>query len=141
MSELPTMLEPSVRIDQLIAARADWRATTLTELRRLIHQALPGVIEEVKWGNVPVWSQDGIICTGETYKKVVKLTFPHGAALADPQTLFNASLDGKVRRAIDLAEGQQLDSQAFIALIQAAATYNHNKLLAKKTTKAPKSDT
>lgn len=128
------------RIDEIIASRTDWRAATLTSLRQLIHQAIPGVIEEVKWGDVPVWSQDGIICTGETYKKVVKLTFPHGAALADPEALFNASLDGKVRRAIDLAEGQQLDSQAFIALIQAAATYNHNKLLAKKIAKAPKSD-
>lgn len=128
------------RIDEIIASRTDWRAATLTSLRQLIHQAIPGVIEEVKWGDVPVWSQDGIICTGETYKKVVKLTFPQGAALADPQTLFNASLDGKVRRAIDLAEGQSIASSAFIDLIQQAAAYNRAKLKAKKTAKTTEPD-
>lgn len=114
----------SVLISQKIAALGDWRGDTLSRMRALIKAADPEVIEEMKWGDTPVWSHDGIICTGESYKKIVKLTFAHGAALNDPATLFNASLDGKVRRAIDIAQGAELDEQAFKALILAAIAYN-----------------
>jgi hypothetical protein len=96
-------------------------------VRALIRQALPDVVEAVKWRGVPVWEKDGIICTGETYKAVVKLTFPKGAALDDPSRLFNASLEGNTRRAIDLHEGDALDEQAFTTLIQAAAALNTSK--------------
>ena len=112
------------QIDAKIASLADWRGQTLAAVRALIHQADPDVVEEVKWRGVPVWSHAGIICTGETYKQAVKLTFAKGAALPDPAGLFNASLDGNTRRAIDLHEGTQLDAAAFKALIRAAVALN-----------------
>ena len=108
-------------IDQRIADLGDWRGQALSRVRELIHEAVPDVVEEWKWMGTPVWSHNGILCTGESYKAVVKLTFAKGAALADPAPLFNASLDGNVRRAIDIHEGQAVDAQAFKALIQAAA--------------------
>lgn len=111
-------------IDAKIAGLADWRGETLARVRALIHAALPDVIEEVKWRGVPVWSLGGILCTGETYKAVVKLTFAKGASLADPAGLFNSSLEGNVRRAIDIREGESLDAGAFKALIRAAAERN-----------------
>lgn len=110
-------------IDARIEELGDWRGQTLARLRALIHQADPGVIEEWKW-SVPVWSHHGILCTGETYKSVVKLTFARGAALEDPQGLFNSSLKGNTRRAIDVREGEKLDEKAFKALIRAAAAHN-----------------
>lgn len=118
---------PSRLIDARIAELGDWRGETLAEIRALIRQAEPDVIEEWKWRGVPVWSHAGIICTGETYKSVVKLTFAKGAALADPAGLFNASLDGNVRRAIDLREGETVDVEAFLALVRAAAVLNSSK--------------
>ena len=114
---------PSRMIDARIEDLGDWRGQLLSRLRVLIKQADPGVVEEWKWG-VPVWSHDGLICTGETYKSVVKLTFAKGAALADPSGLFNSSLAGNTRRAIDFHEGEKLDEQAFKALIRAAVTLN-----------------
>lgn len=112
-------------IDTKIQELGDWRGETLTRVRALILQTDPEIIEEWKW-NVPVWFRDGIICTGETYKKAVKLTFAKGAALPDPVGLFNASLGGKVRRAIDLPEGAALDEEAFQALIRAAVAVNRS---------------
>ncbi|HSC62172.1 MAG TPA: DUF1801 domain-containing protein [Caldimonas sp.] len=114
---------PSDLIDARIAALSGWRGKTLARVRALIRQADPGVVEEWKW-SVPVWSHDGLICTGEAYKSVVKLTFAQGASLDDPSGLFNASLDGKVRRAIDLREGDRIDEAAFKKLIRAAAALN-----------------
>ncbi|WP_341918885.1 DUF1801 domain-containing protein [Polaromonas sp. YR568] len=114
---------PSVLIDAKIQSLDDWRGQTLAHVRALIQQADPAVVEEWKW-NIPVWSHDGILCTGETYKAKVKLTFPKGASLKDPARLFNASLEGNTRRAIDLAEGDALDEAAFKALIRAAAAHN-----------------
>jgi hypothetical protein len=114
---------PSRLIDARIRELEDWRGKTLARVRALIKQADPGVIEEWKW-NVPVWSHDGIICTGETYKSVVKLTFAKGAAVKDPSGLFNSSLEGNVRRAIDIHEGDVIDEDAFTALIRAAAVHN-----------------
>ncbi|KAB8066934.1 DUF1801 domain-containing protein [Janthinobacterium violaceinigrum] len=111
-------------IDAKIAALADWRGKTLATVRALIRQADPDVVEEVKWRGVPVWSHAGMICTGETYKLAVKLTFAKGAALPDPDGLFNSSLDGNTRRAIDLHEGEHLDTAAFKALIRAAVALN-----------------
>lgn len=117
-------------IDQRIRSLGGWRATILTEVRRLIHEADPDIIEECKWikpsnpFGVPVWSHAGIICTGEAYKQAVKLTFARGASLADPRGLFNASLNGNTRRAIDIKEGEALDAEAFKALIQAAVAEN-----------------
>ena len=115
---------PSQRIDQRIAELADWRGETLARVRALILQADPAMVEEWKWRGVPVWSRNGIVCTGETYRKIVKLTFEKGAALDDPTGLFNASLEGNTRRAIDIAEGQQIDPAAFTALIRAAVALN-----------------
>jgi hypothetical protein len=115
---------PSQRIDQRIAELADWRGETLARVRALILQADPAMVEEWKWRGVPVWSRNGIVCTGETYRKIVKLTFAKGAALDDPTGLFNASLEGNTRRAIDIAEGQQIDPAAFTALIRAAVALN-----------------
>jgi hypothetical protein len=112
-------------IAQKIAELGDWRGKTLARMRKLIKAADPDVVEEWKWA-VPVWSHDGIICTGETYKKVVKLTFAKGASLKDPKRLFNSSLDGKVRRAIDIAEGVVVDEAAFKALIRAAVAFNQS---------------
>jgi hypothetical protein len=114
---------PSKLIDARIEELDDWRGKTLARLRALIKQADPGVIEEWKW-NVPVWSHDGIICTGETYKSAVKLTFARGAAVKDPAKLFNSSLEGNTRRAIDFREGDDIDADALKALIRAAVAVN-----------------
>jgi len=111
-------------IDQRIAALGGWRGDTLARVRELIHEAVPDVVEELKWRGTPVWSHSGIICTGETYKGKVKLTFAKGASLNDPAKLFNASLDGNVRRAIDIGEGEDIDAKAFKALVRAAADLN-----------------
>ena len=113
----------SEQIDARIASLGDWRGELLARLRALIRQADPGVTEEWKWSN-PVWSHDGLVCTGETYKKVVKMTFAKGASLPDPSGLFNSSLDGNVRRAIDFAEGAPVDEKALKALIRAAVALN-----------------
>lgn len=115
---------PSRLIDARIAELGDWRGATLAHVRALIRQALPDVVEEWKWRGVPVWYRDGMICTGETYKDHVKMTFAQGASLDDPQGLFNASLDGNTRRAIDLHEGDAVDASALMALIRAAAARN-----------------
>ena len=119
--------DPSSLIDARIEELGDWRGETLTRIRALIREADPEAIEEWKWRGVPVWSHDGILCTGETYKKVVKLTFAKGASLDDPAGLFNSSLDGNVRRAIDLSEGEAIDEAAFKALILAAAELNASR--------------
>ncbi len=111
-------------IDQKLAELGDWRGETLSRMRRLIKEAAPEVVEEWKWMGTPVWSQNGIICTGESYKSKVKLTFAKGASLKDPAGLFNASLDGNVRRAIDINEGEEVDANAFKELIRAAAELN-----------------
>ncbi|MBK4995485.1 DUF1801 domain-containing protein [Pseudomonas sp. S37] len=118
---------PSAQIDTRIAAHPDWRGTALAHVRKLIHQADPQVVEEVKWRGVPVWSHAGILCTGEIYKDKLKLTFAKGARLGDPANLFNASLEGNTRRAIDLFEGDTLDEQAFKSLIQNAVAVNLSK--------------
>lgn len=115
---------PSQQIDAKIAALGDWRGETLARVRALIRQADPEVEETVKWGGVPVWEHAGILCTGETYKAAVKLTFARGASIADPAGLFNASLEGNTRRAIDLREGEAIDEAAFKALIRAAVAVN-----------------
>jgi hypothetical protein len=115
---------PSRLIDARIKELDDWRGKTLARMRSLIKQADSGVIEEWKWRGVPVWSHDGIICTGETYKETVKLTFAKGAQLNDPKKLFNSSLDGNVRRAIDLHEGDKVDEAAFKALVRDAVAQN-----------------
>jgi len=114
---------PSQLIDGRIEELSDWRGETLARVRMLIKQADPEVVEEWKWGG-PVWSHDGIICTGETYKKVVKLTFAKGAALEDPSGVFNSSLEGNTRRAVDFHEGDRIDEKAFKALIRAAVALN-----------------
>ena len=111
-------------ISKKVAELGDWRGEALSRVRNLIKDADPGVIEEWKWMGTPVWSHDGIICTGESYKKVVKLTFAKGASLKDPARLFNSSLDGNARRAIDIHEGQTLDESAFKALVRQAAALN-----------------
>jgi hypothetical protein len=118
---------PSKLIDGRIKELGDWRGEMLARVRKLIHEADPRVEESWKWRGVPVWEHDGIICTGESYKNIVKLTFAKGAALADPAGLFNASLDGNVRRAIDLHEGDKLNATAFKALIRAAVALNQSK--------------
>ena len=115
---------PSQRIDARIDELGDWRGATLAEVRALIKAADPEVVEEWKWRGVPVWSHGGIICTGETYKAVVKLTFAKGAALEDPAGLFNASLEGNMRRAIDIREGEAIDGEALKALVRAAVALN-----------------
>ena len=111
-------------IDQRIAELADWRGQTLAKVRALIKEADPDVVEEWKWMGTPVWSHDGILCTGEHYKSVVKLTFAKGASLDDPAGLFNSSLEGNTRRAIDIREGEQVDATAFKVLVRAAITLN-----------------
>ena len=111
-------------IDARIRDLGDWRGETLARVRSLIHEAVPEVVEEWKWRGVPVWSHGGIICTGETYKAVVKLTFARGASLDDPAGLFNSSLDGATRRAIDIPDGAWIDEAAFKALVRAAAALN-----------------
>src|SRR4051812_3460760 len=118
---------PSRLIDAKIKELGDWRGKTLAHVRALIKQAVPDVVEELKWRGVPVWSHDGIICTGETYKAAVKLTFMNGAALDDPSGLFNSSLEGNTRRAIDIHEGEKIDDKAFKALIRAAITRNSSR--------------
>jgi hypothetical protein len=122
-------------ITKRIAELGDWRGETLSRMRKLIREADPDVVEEWKWMGTPVWSHDGIICTGESYKFVVKLTFPKGASLKDPAKLFNSSLDGKARRAIDIHEGEEIDAIAFKALIRAAVVANTS---ARKTKRAKK---
>jgi hypothetical protein len=111
-------------IDGRIAELDDWRGKTLSRMRKLIREADPAVVEEWKWMGTPVWSHDGIICTGESYKSTVKLTFAKGASLSDPAKLFNSSLDGNTRRAIDIHEGEVVDAAAFKALIRAAVDFN-----------------
>ena len=115
---------PSQMIDERIAELGDWRGETLARLRTLIKQADPDIVEEWKWRGVPVWSHGGLVCTGETYKTVVKMTFAKGAALDDPSGLFNSSLDGNTRRAIDIHEGEAIDEAALTALIRAAIALN-----------------
>jgi hypothetical protein len=115
---------PSELISERIAQLGDWRGKTLARMRKLIREADPEVVEEWKWMGTPVWSHDGIICTGESYKKVVKLTFLKGASLKDPARLFNSSLDGNARRAIDIAEAVEIDATAFKALIRQAVALN-----------------
>lgn len=127
---------PAERITQRIADLADWRGETLARMRRLIQEADPEVVEEWKWMGTPVWSHAGILCTGESYKDKVKLTFAKGASLPDPAGLFNASLDGNMRRAIDIHEGEELDATAFQALLREAIA--HNLAAKAKATKAPK---
>ena len=128
---------PSELIDGRIEELGDWRGEMLARLRALIHQADPDVVETWKWRGVPVWEHDGMICTGETYKSVVKLTFAKGASLKDPARLFNSSLDGNVRRAIDIREGQDIDESAFKALVRQAVALNRSGK--SKRSKKPKS--
>jgi hypothetical protein len=135
-SEVDGSLDPSVQIDQKIAGLDDWRGATLRRMRALIHEAVPDVVEEIKWMGTPVWSSNGIICTGETYKAVVKLTFLKGAALDDPAGLFNASLEGNARRAIDMHEGEMPDAQAFKALVRAAAALNAERGTPRRRTRS-----
>ena len=118
---------PSQLIDARIKELGDWRGTMLSRLRALVKEADPEVVEEWKWRGVPVWEHDGIICTGETYKSVVKMTFAKGAALEDPSGLFNSSLDGNTRRAIDFHEGEEIDEEALKTLVRAAVTLNESK--------------
>ena len=118
---------PSQLIDARIEELSDWRGDVLARIRRLIKQTVPDVVEEWKWRGVPTWEHEGIICTGETYKSVVKLTFFKGASLDDPSGLFNSSLDGNVRRAIDIHEGDKLDEKALTALVRAAVALNASK--------------
>jgi hypothetical protein len=119
-----TEKSPSQLIDDRIETLGDWRGETLARIRGLIRQAVPDVVEEWKWRGVPVWYRDGMICTGETYKNAVKMTFAKGAALDDPKGLFNSSLDGNVRRAIDFHEGDTIDEEALKTLIRAAVALN-----------------
>jgi hypothetical protein len=118
---------PSQQIDARIAELGDWRGKTLAKLRALVKAAAPDVVEEWKWRGVPVWSDDGIICTGETYKEYVKMTFAKGAALSDPKQLFNSSLEGNTRRAIDFHEGVKIDEKALKALIRDAVILNKSR--------------
>jgi hypothetical protein len=146
----PKEASPSRLIDARIASLADWRRALLARVRAIIKQADPEVVEEVKWRKpsngmlgVPVWEHEGIICTGETYKNYVKLTFAKGAALEDPSGLFNSSLEGNVRRAIDIRDGHKIDEKALKALIRAAVALNTSKRAAARpvrTQKKPKSD-
>jgi hypothetical protein len=127
---------PSQLIDARIEELGDWRGEMLARVRKLIRQADPEVVEEWKWRGVPVWEHDGIICTGETYKAVVKLTFAKGAALEDPSGLFNSSLEGNVRRAIDIHEGDRIDEKALRALIRAAVALNTSSAAKRRGTRA-----
>lgn len=127
-----TDASPSRFIDRRIAGLGGWRGETLARVRALIHEADPAIVEEVKWRGVPVWSHDGIVCTGETYRAAVKLTFPKGARLADPAGLFNASLDGNSRRAIDIHEGDKINARALKTLIKAAVAANAKPRTARK---------
>jgi len=120
----PASQSASALIDERIAELGDWRGETLSRMRKLIKEADPDVVEEWKWMGTPVWSHDGILCTGESYKSIVKLTFAKGASLRDPAKLFNSSLEGNTRRAIDIHEGEEVDAGAFKALIRAAVALN-----------------
>ncbi len=131
-------LSASTHIDNRISDLADWRGGTLRRMRALIHEAVPNVVETWKWMGTPVWECQGIICTGEHYKDKVKLTFAKGAALADPAKLFNASLDGNARRAIDIFEGDVVDAAAFKALVRAAIAHNVSVASAKAKAKRVK---
>jgi hypothetical protein len=126
-SASPKGASPSRMIDERIRELGDWRGKRLAAIRRLIKQADPEVVEEWKWRGVPVWSHDGLICTGETYTNIVKMTFAKGAALDDPSGLFNSSLEGNTRRAIDLREGEEIDKEALKALIRAAVALNASR--------------
>jgi hypothetical protein len=128
----------SALIDERIKDLGDWRGKTLARLRGLIHDADPAVVEEVKWGGTPVFSHDGIVCTGESYKQVVKLTFARGASLPDPKKLFNSSLEGNVRRAIDFREGENINEAAFKHLIRAAVVANTAALIERAAKKKAK---
>lgn len=131
-------LPASALIDAKIRDLADWRGDTLAHLRKLMHEAVPEVVEEVKWMGVPVWSHAGILCTGETYKQAVKMTFAKGASLPDPKGLFNSSLEGNTRRAIDVHEGEAINEPALKALFRAAADFNDQQAAQKKAKpKAP----
>jgi hypothetical protein len=123
----PSDLSPSQLIDARIKELGDWRGEVLSRIRAVVKDADPEVVEDWKWRGVPVWSHAGLICTGETYKSVVKMTFAKGAALDDPSGLFNSSLDGNTRRAIDFREGEKIDEQALKALVRAAVTLNESK--------------
>jgi hypothetical protein len=142
MSKQPTIsresagTSPSQLIDARIKELGDWRGETLARVRSLIKEAAPEAVEEWKWRGVPVWSHGGILCTGETYKAVVKLTFAKGAALDDPKGLFNSSLDGNTRRAIDIHEGEPIDEQALKALIRAAVALNTAKRAAARAARS-----
>jgi hypothetical protein len=122
-----TSSSPAQRIDARIEELGDWRGEMLSRLRALVKEADPEVVEEWKWRGVPVWEHDGMICTGETYKTIVKMTFAKGAALKDPSGLFNSSLDGNTRRAIDFHEGEKINEKALKALVRAAVTLNTSK--------------
>ena len=126
-SGAPEGKSPSQLIDARIKELGDWRGEMLSRLRTLVKEADPEVVEEWKWRGVPVWSHDGLICTGETYKQVVKMTFAKGAALNDPSGLFNSSLEGNTRRAIDFREGEKIDEEALKTLVRAAVTLNKSK--------------
>ena len=130
------MTDASEKITERIAELGDWRGETLKRMRKLIHEADPAVVEEWKWMGTPIWSHDGILCTGESYKDKIKLTFAKGASLKDPKRLFNSSLDGNVRRAIDIFEGQKVDEAAFKKLVLEAVALNSAKK-AKPAKKAP----
>lgn len=121
---MPIEPSPTELIDGRIASLGDWRGVTLARMRALIHEAVPEVVETWKWRGVPVWERNGILCTGETYKQAVKLTFAKGAALNDPAGLFNASMEGNTRRAIDIHEGEEVDAEAFRQLVREAAQLN-----------------
>ncbi len=127
MSKTAGSKSASARIDERIEELGDWRGDMLAKVRTLIHQADPEIVEEWKWMGTPVWTHAGIVCTGETYQQVVKLTFAKGASLKDPAGLFNSSLDGNVRRAIDIREGEKLDAAALKALVRAAVALNLEK--------------
>ncbi len=129
---------PSQLIDARIKELSDWRGETLARVRSLINEACPDVVEEWKWRGVPVWEHAGIICTGETYKNAVKMTFANGASLADPSGLFNSSLEGNTRRAIDVHEGDKINERALKTLVRAAVDYNQSKLK-KKAPAGPRS--
>tara|TARA_R110001606_G_scaffold10964_2_gene47683 strand:+ start:109 stop:516 length:408 start_codon:yes stop_codon:yes gene_type:complete len=132
MTETENTGDPSALIDARIAELGDWRSKMLARVRALIHAADPEVEETWKWRGVPVWEHDGILCTGETYKLVVKLTFARGASLEDPAGLFNSSLEGNVRRAIDIREGEPINEKALKGLIQAAVALNQSKAKPKR---------
>jgi hypothetical protein len=136
-SEARKEISPSDMIDGRIRELGDWRGEMLSRVRTLIKQAIPEVVEEWKWRGVPVWYHDGMICTGETYKSVVKLTFAKGAALEDPAQLFNSSLEGNVRRAIDLHEGDKINERALKNLVRAAVDCNQSKAKKKAATGTP----